>query len=46
MLDGFIEIVMIKSFNRSLSRILVELPDGVMQLVEQSRLLPFDIPTF
>lgn len=41
MLDGITEIVILKSFNRSLSRVLVEFPDGVMQLVEQSRLLPF-----
>ena len=40
LLDGITEVLIIKSFERSLAKILIELPDKVMMLVKQSRLLP------
>lgn len=40
MLDGITEVLVIKSFQRSLAKILIELPDKMVMLVKQSRLLP------
>lgn len=40
MLDEAIEVIAIKSFKRSLSRILIQLPDKVLMLVEHKRLKP------
>jgi hypothetical protein len=40
MLDGIIEVLVIKSFQRSLAKILIELPDKMVVLVKRSRLFP------
>ena len=41
MLDGITEVLVIKSFQRSLAKILIELPDKMVMLVKKNRLLPF-----